>query len=419
MTIRSPVRGPVRELLRSPSYADADSASAPVNTVAPVIGGTGYVGAALTITSYGLYSGYPAPADFTVQWQKNGVDISGQTGASYTVVVGDVGANITAVVVATNASGSSSPTSSNAIVALASSAPAFTVAAAISGTRKPGNTLTCDGGTATGTPAPTKTYQWQKDGVNISGATNATYVVQAGDVASSITCDVTATNFRGSATSTSNALSIISDPAVTVAPVIAGTMLPHETLTCDGGSFSGYPTPTKTYQWTSDGVDIGGATSATFELTWSEVDTDIQCKVTATNTAGSVVGTSNTKVFPAATLDTPTLSLGATFDTTVASLPLDAGFVDIQVADTVQLELATVDTLVGADLYNNVVDTSEDATESLSFQVDALPNDIYFMAVWFYRPNGAFSLRSSTVEAEIAVPSSQARTAVFLLLGVF
>jgi hypothetical protein len=64
----------------------------------------------------------------------------------------------------------------------------------ISGTLDYGNVLTCSDGTWTGTPAPTYTYQWQKNGTNISGQTASTYTSVFGDVGATITCEVTGSN---------------------------------------------------------------------------------------------------------------------------------------------------------------------------------------------------------------------------------
>lgn len=47
------------------------------------------------------------------------------------------------------------------------------------------------------------TYQWKKDGVNISGATSKTYTTVSGDIGSVITCSVTGVNAEGSASATS------------------------------------------------------------------------------------------------------------------------------------------------------------------------------------------------------------------------
>jgi hypothetical protein len=91
--------------------------------------------------------------------------------------------------------------------------PVNTVAPAITGTAQEGQTLTCSTGTWSG--SPTYTYQWKRDGNNITSATNSTYTLVTADVGTSIKCTVTATNFTGSATADSN----------TVVPVSAFTGL--------------------------------------------------------------------------------------------------------------------------------------------------------------------------------------------------
>ena len=91
--------------------------------------------------------------------------------------------------------------------------PVNSVAPALSGTAQEGQTLTCSTGTWSG--SPTYTYQWKRDGNNITSATNSTYTLVTADVGTSIKCTVTATNFVGSATADSN----------TVVPVSAFTGL--------------------------------------------------------------------------------------------------------------------------------------------------------------------------------------------------
>lgn len=83
-----------------------------------------------------------------------------------------------------------------------------TVAPAITGTAQVGATLTVSNGTWKGY-SPTFTYQWKKDGVNIAGATNNTYVPVAGDVGGVLTAVVTATNNTGSVSATSNATAAV------------------------------------------------------------------------------------------------------------------------------------------------------------------------------------------------------------------
>src|SRR5207237_1399397 len=78
--------------------------------------------------------------------------------------------------------------------------PVNSVAPAITGTAREGQTLTGVPGTHTGTSA---TYRWLADGVAISGATGLTRVLAVGQVGAVITFEVTAINAAGSTVATS------------------------------------------------------------------------------------------------------------------------------------------------------------------------------------------------------------------------
>lgn len=74
--------------------------------------------------------------------------------------------------------------------------PVNTVLPAITGTVRAGETLTCSTGTWTNSPS-SYAYQWTRDGSNIGGATNSTYVVTPTDIPALIACIVTASNAGG------------------------------------------------------------------------------------------------------------------------------------------------------------------------------------------------------------------------------
>lgn len=82
-------------------------------------------------------------------------------------------------------------------------APVNTVLPAITGTPTVGQTLTVSNGTWTGSPTPTYTRQWKRNGTNIASATGTTYVLVVADEDATITCTVTATNSAGNANVTS------------------------------------------------------------------------------------------------------------------------------------------------------------------------------------------------------------------------
>lgn len=81
-------------------------------------------------------------------------------------------------------------------------------------------------------------------------------------------------------------------PTFAVNPSASGTLTVGQTLTATTGVYTGIPrtTASVTYQWVdSSGVDISGATSSTYVLQSSDVDTSSpMCDVTVTNSAGSV-----------------------------------------------------------------------------------------------------------------------------------
>jgi len=82
-------------------------------------------------------------------------------------------------------------------------------------------------------------------------------------------------------------------PANTVAPVISGTGVVGQTLSCSTGTWTGIPAPTYSYQWVRGMSDIPGATSSNYTLVQADATFVITCQVTATNVAGSASVTSS------------------------------------------------------------------------------------------------------------------------------
>jgi predicted small secreted protein len=142
---------------------------------------------------------------------------------------------------------------------------------------------------ATGTPTPT--YQWRRNGTNISGATASSYTTGATTVAADngAKFDVVVTNAAGSVTSAQATLTVTSGnvaPAITTQPSSISVVAPA-TATF---SVVATGTPTPTYQWRRNGTNISGATASSYTTGATTVAADNGAKfdVVVTNAAGSV-----------------------------------------------------------------------------------------------------------------------------------
>ncbi|MBA3806798.1 MAG: hypothetical protein H0X28_00170 [Solirubrobacterales bacterium] len=287
-----------------PSYSW--TVTAPVNTAPPVISGAATQGQTLSVST-GSWTGSPS---FAYQWQRcdqSGLNcnaISGATTSTYTLGAADVASTLVAVVTASSSAGSTP--ASSAASSVVSAPPANIAAPAITGTATQGQTLTATTGSWSGYPTPTFTYQWQRcdqNGLNcnaISGATTPTYTLGAADVASTLVVTVTASNSAGNAQANSATSSIITGPpANTTPPTISGTATQGQTLTATTGSWSGYPTPTFTYQWQrcdQSGLNcnaISGATTPTYTLLSADVGAKLMVTITASNSAGNTQANSS------------------------------------------------------------------------------------------------------------------------------
>jgi glucose/arabinose dehydrogenase len=106
-------------------------------------------------------------------------------------------------------------------------------------------------------------YQWQRDQVNIAGATSSTYTIAstaAADNGARFRCVVT--NAFGSATSNEATLTVNSPPSITGHP--ANQTVTEGQPATFGVIASG--TATLTYQWQRNQVNISGATSPTYNI---------------------------------------------------------------------------------------------------------------------------------------------------------
>ena len=222
----------------------------------------------------------------TYQWRKNGVPIAGATSASYTTpatVGADNGALFSVVV-------------SNAAATVISNNATLTVGASVVApaiTQQPANVTVAAGNTATFSVITTGTaplaYQWRRAGVNIAGATAATYTTPATLPADSgALYSVVVSNSADTVTSANATLTV--NPIV-IAPTIASQPASTTVVVGQTATFSVAVNGTSPfgYQWRRNGVDIGGATAANYTTPATVAgDNGAAFSVVVSNSAGPV-----------------------------------------------------------------------------------------------------------------------------------
>ncbi len=223
---------------------------------------------------------------FTYQWFRNGAAISGATARSLTIPAAS-----------SSDSGSKfSVTVTNSISSVTSSAATLTVNVPPSITAQPASRSVSAGQTAafnvTATGTGTLTYQWNKNGAAISGATAAAYTTPA-TTASDNGAQFTVTVSDSVSRVTSNAatLTVNAAPSIVTQPssrtVTAGQTASFGVTASGSGTLS--------YQWKRNGAVIAGATTASYTTpATTSSDSAAQFSVTVTNSIGSVTSASAT-----------------------------------------------------------------------------------------------------------------------------
>jgi len=158
-------------------------------------------------------------------------------------------------------------------------------------TAQPANQTVCAGSTATFSVTATGavSYQWRKNGVNISGATASSYTIPAAVAGDAASYSVVVTNACGSVTSNAATL--------TVNPATAITTQPQNQTACLGGSATFSVTATGaglSYQWRKGGVNIAGATASSFTIPSVAAGDAASYDVVVTGSCGAVTSSAAT-----------------------------------------------------------------------------------------------------------------------------
>src|SRR6266576_538068 len=251
--------------------------------------------ASQTVTA-GQTANFSVAADGTAplvyQWRKNGTAISGAISSSYATPPTTTADN-GAVFVVTISDKAGSVTSNPATLAVTARdiGPSIT-SQPVSQIITAGQTATFSV-TASGT-APLS-YQWNKNGTAISGATSASYATPAETTSDNgaqfavVVSNVTGNITSAAATLTVNAVAVA--PSITSQP-IGQTIAAGQTATF---SVTASGTAPLGYQWNKNGTAISGATSASY-ATPAETTSDngAQFAVVVSNATGNITSAAAT-----------------------------------------------------------------------------------------------------------------------------
>jgi len=155
---------------------------------------------------------------------------------------------------------------------------------------QPGDVLTVISWPVSGIPVPTKTYLWQEStdgGLTWSPiGSGLNYTLLPANVGNLIRVEGTATNILGTTQCYSAVITVYPDyasPSMVTGPTISGTTTLGSILTCNPGTYSGFPNSfTHTYQWYSGSTPVG-TNSPTYELKIYDTLASMTCVVTTTN----------------------------------------------------------------------------------------------------------------------------------------
>ena len=221
----------------------------------------------------------------TFQWTKDGLNIPDATGDTLSL------GNVEAIL-----AGSYSVAVSDTSGSVTSTAAVLEVIAGVGITAQPESQELATGESATMTVAATGTepirYQWQFNGIDIGGETQASLTLSNLVPENSGDYSVVVSNEGGSATSAAAALTVSIPPTITQQPlakeVLAGTPVTFE-VTVSG-------TEPLTYQWAVNGSPIDGAVGRSLSIPTVTVDVAGDYGVIVTNGAGSATSDTATLV---------------------------------------------------------------------------------------------------------------------------
>lgn len=262
--------------------------AAPVITQQPM-------GAAFTTGGYyQLYVEAQGSGTLTYQWKKNGVALpQGGTGyygqdssnLSFNPALPDAGGTYSCDV--TNPYGTT--TSNDAVVTVTANVNGPTITTQPSSVSVSVGAPTSFSVSATSALGGPLTYQWRKNGVNISAANSSTFVIASASSSDAADYSVAVTNNWATVNSSPATLTVLS--STPSAPTISQQPSSQTAATGANVTFTVTATgnPSLTYSWRKNGSNISGANSSSLTLNNVQASDSGTYSVVVINTAGSVV----------------------------------------------------------------------------------------------------------------------------------
>lgn len=219
------------------------------------------------------------------QWLRDGKNITGANGNSYTLVQEDVGKKISVTASYSDSAGNFERVTSKETEAIENKNNSPQVK--IKGNLIQGETIKADIEDIDGLPANIE-YTWFANNQKVSTNTTGILKLTQNEVGKRISVQVKYTDKFG-ATETkksSTSTSAVQDKNDLGTVSIEGEANVDETLTAVVQDLDGIKNNTTRYQWLADNVEISGANNKTYKLTANDLNKSIQVKVSYTDTLG-------------------------------------------------------------------------------------------------------------------------------------
>ncbi|MCX6304924.1 MAG: hypothetical protein NT040_08145 [Bacteroidetes bacterium] len=269
--------------------------------------------------------------DPSYQWKVNGSDVPGATTATYSYIPGNddlVSCQLTSSVQCSTGN----PALSNIVQMTVNQMLPASVSVL------PSANPVCQGTSVVFTATPVNggtppAYQWQVDGTDVQGATNATYAYVPAN-GNQVGCKMTSSlPCKTGSPATSNIVTMEVNPSQTVAvsvtasanPVCEGTIVTFTAIPTNGGT-------SPAYQWKVNGLDKPGETNATYsyipvsgDLVKCELTANVTCPSANPVVSNPVTMTVNPLLPVSVSISTPVNPVCAGTNVTFTAIPVNGG----------------------------------------------------------------------------------------------